>query len=179
MTQGATVKVVPTEWVRAGGVVRAWTETDDSRLVEWTVAGHSLTRIAQALGRTASAVTQRRRIMRDRIEALRTANLAQRPAWPARGAVPVPDTARAAADIRRRLTERLAERPRGKFWTARRDLELAMAMAAGIKPAVLARDWRCESSDVQARWLVLCPDRAQAGVVSELIALLGVEVTHG
>lgn len=163
------------EWVKGGRVVRAWTDVDDARLVEWTRAGHPLDQIALALGRSVSAVAQRRKIVADRIEAARQAHPARTPVAATGAAACGP----AAAEIRRRLQARLAGLPRGKFWNVRRDLELAMGMAAGLPPAVLARDLRCDVSDVQARWLALCPDRAQAGVVPALIDLLASGVADG
>jgi hypothetical protein len=165
--------------MRSGAIVRIWTEDEDARLIAWIVAGHPLNRIAAALGRTESAVAQRRGILKDRIGAQRDGSPGAAAHWPARRGVPAPDTARAAGAVRRRLVARLSARPRGKFWTPGRDLALAQAMAAGAKAADLARDWRCAPEDVQARWLTLCPDRAQVGVVAELIALLAAEVADG
>lgn len=170
---------VALQYMKAGVMIRGWTEVEDARLIEWTVAGQPLTLIAKALGRTESAVAQRRNLLRKRIEGAREVAEGARAVWPVPAGVPVPDPARASGAIRARLQARLADLPRGKFWTVARDLALAQAMAAGGKAADLARDWRCEAGDVQARWLVLCPDRAQVGVVAELIAILGEEVTHG
>ena len=164
--------------MRGGILVRAWTEAEDARLVEWLATGHSMAMVARALGRSENSVLQRRARLRDRIEAAQAEAPMVIAHWPRPKAAPAPDVARAEGAQRRRIGGRLAALPRGKFWTVARDLALAQAMAGGAKAADLARDWRCEASDVQARWLALCPDRSQAGAVAALIAVLSDEVAH-
>lgn len=157
---------------RAGGAVLGWSEKDEAWLVEWCALGHPAWRIAEALGRSKTAVLQRQRKLRDRIDAARGGLAEAKAVWPVPRAAPAPQPSLARVSTRCRIAVRLVTLSRGKFWTVARDLALARAMAAGVPVATLARDWRCEPTDVADRWRSLAPDRAQAGVVEELIDLL-------